>query len=213
MTLWVTFDCYGTLVDWVHGIRSVLEYLTGDTGSITRFFGCEKESIQGFRLYSEVLKKCTRRVLEEYGVEYRDEYGEAVVAGFAHSPLFPDTVPGLLALKRLGVKTAVISNTERRLIGATLAGLESLFDKIVTAEDTGAYKPSLEAFKKAYELIGAEPSIVVHVSAYPYYDLEPASRLGARTVLVNRYGYEWPVKVKSIEGVAEIVKSLLAVQG
>ena len=203
--LWVVFDCYGTLVDWVYGLKSVLGYITGDEDSLRYFFDCERKAIREFRPYGLVLRDCLRSVLERYGVEYRDEYGEALAMGFAKSPLFPDTVPGLLALRRRGFKVAVLSNTEKKLIGITLSGLEGLFDAVITAEDVGAYKPSLEAFRRAYGVLGVEPGGVVHVSAYPYYDLEPARRLGARTVLVNRYGYSWPTSVKSLEEAASLI--------
>ncbi|MEM2411938.1 MAG: hypothetical protein QW485_05655, partial [Desulfurococcaceae archaeon] len=69
----------------------------------------------------------------------------------------------------------------------------------ITAEDVRAYKPSLEAFLNAYRLLGVSTDRVVHVSAYPQYDLEPANKLGTKTVLVDRgLGYSWPIKVKNL---------------
>ena len=203
--VWVIFDCYGTLVDWIYSIKSVLLYLTGDWFSLKRFFDCEKQSLAEYRPYSSILVDCLKHVLRDYGVEYREEYGESLVSGFAKSPLFPDTIPGLYLLKRRGFKTAILSNTERRLISVTLQGLESYFDEVITAEDIKAYKPSREAFLRAYRVLGVEASEVVHVSAYPFYDLVPASKLGAETILVNRYGYTWSRTASSLEEVARLL--------
>lgn len=200
----VSFDCYGTLVDWLYGIRNVLKYALGEEG-LEEFFECERDGIKMFKPYSTILKSCLRKLAERRGVEYREDYGRALVVGFAKSPPFPDTVPGLLALKAAGYTIAIISNTERGLIDLTLRGFEDLVDYVVTAEDTGYYKPDQRAFTKAFELIGVSKDSVVHVSSYPYYDLEPAAKLGVRTVLVDRYGYDWTPKVRTLEEAARLI--------
>ena len=210
---YVTFDCYGTLFDWRHGIGSVLKYVLREPmdAVLREFFEAEQTVITrpGFRKYSEVLREVLKELTRRKGLRYEDLYGDALVMGFAKSPPFPDLVPGLKALKLAGYGVAIISNTERRLIEVTLAGVEGLVDKVVTAEDTGKYKPDKEAFVKALEILGVDKDEVVHVSAYTYYDLIPASELGIRTVLVDRgYGEEWGVKVSSLEELTPMLKRL-----
>ncbi len=207
---YVTFDCYGTLFDWRHGIGSVLEYVLREPRDVAlrEFFKVERTIITrpGFRRYSDVLKDVLKELMRRKGLQYREVYGEALVVGFAKSPPFPDLVPGLKALRLAGYGVAIISNTERRLIEVTLSGVDKLIDNVITAEDLGRYKPDEEAFVRALKLLGVKADEVVHVSAYTYYDLIPASKLGIRTVLVDRgYGEEWGLKVLSLEELASML--------
>jgi 2-haloacid dehalogenase len=192
----VTFDLYGTLVDWEHSISRLLEALGVDRRD---FFARELRAVSSsptFRPYSDVLKNCLREML---GEAYDELKGEALVRAFAKSPPFPDALLGLPMLKSRGYKLGIISNTERRLVKITLHGLEDLFDWIVTAQDTGYYKPRPEAFVRAFELMGLRSGEVLHASSYPAYDLEPASKLGIRCALVDRYGYAWKPTVRTVD--------------
>jgi len=162
------------------------------------FFRSEFEELKNLRVfkpYSEILRNALKSVMQS---EYRAEYGDALVLSFAKSPPFPDAIIALPRLRAAGHKLALISNTERKLIRVTLCGIEHMFDWVVTAEESGAYKPSPEAFVRAYSEMGVtDKRYVVHVSAYPSYDLIPASQVGLKTVLVNRYADVWPVQVGS----------------
>jgi len=209
----VTFDCYGTLFNWRHGIGSVLEYVLQEPIDVAleRFFSIEQAIITRpeFTRYSDVLKEVLKELMRYRGLQYREIYGDALVVGFAKSPPFPDLVPGLKSLKLAGFSIAIISNTERRLIDVTLSGVNELIDHVITAEDTGKYKPDKEAFVKALKILGVEENEVVHVSAYTYYDLMPASELGIRTVLIDRgYGERWGVKVSSLEELPSVIRTL-----
>lgn len=204
----VTFDLYGTLVDWRGSIGSLISYLAGPS-YIDHFFQCDLESVSGlkhYKPYSEILISCLRKTLEKASKPWRDHYGEAVVLAFTKSPPFPDTLTGLVRLKRAGVVVAIISNTERRLIRITLAGLEGLIDRFVTAEDTGVYKPSREAFEKAYRILGLSYNEAVHVSSYPQYDLEASKALGIRSIHLNRYNYKWEPSIQSLDELADMVE-------
>ncbi len=200
----ISFDCYGTLFDWLYSIRGVLEYLF-KRDVLDKFFECEQAELSSFKPYSTILRSCLRRLMEKHGLSYSERYGNALVLGFAKSPPFPDVVPGLELLKEKGYKLAIISNTEHKLIDITLAGIRDFFNWVITAEDTGYYKPNLKAFTIAYKLMGVELSEVLHVSAYPYYDLEPARKLGVKTIMINRYGYEWSPSIRSLEEIIDYI--------
>ena len=202
---YITFDCYGTLFDWLYGIKSIIKYLTGKE-DLETFFKCEQEEIKQYQPYSQVLRKCLKQVLETHGREYSEIYGRAIILLFAKSPPFPDTIPGLLKIKEKGYKTAIISNTEHQLIKLTLTGLEDLIDKTITAEDTGYYKPNPKAFTRAIELLETNPENIVHVSSYPYYDLEPARKLGIKTILIDRYNKKWAPKIKTLEDITHLLR-------
>ncbi len=204
----VTFDLYGTLVDWRSTIGSMIGYLAG-RGYVEHFFQCDLEtvsSLRHYKPYSEILSSCLRKTLEKASKPWREYYGEAIALSFAKSPPFPDTITGLLALKRAGAMVAIISNTERRLIRITLAGLEDLIDRVVTAEDMGVYKPSREAFEKAYKILGLSYGEAIHVSSYPQYDLETSRSLGIRSIHLDRYGYKWEPSIESLDQLAEIFR-------
>lgn len=205
---YVIFDLYGTLVDWRYTIARFIEFYIGKHG-VEDFFKCDIERVSsGYRPYKDVLKECLNTTATKYSVVLNSDVLDAFVLAFAKSPPYPDVVYGLQLLRRLGYKTCILSNTDRDLVELTLAGFRHFFDYVVTAEDVKAYKPTLEAFTRAYKILSVEPSYVVHVSAYPEYDLIPASRLGARTVLVDRgLGYSWHITVKSLLDLPTILET------
>ncbi|MEM1677538.1 MAG: HAD-IA family hydrolase [Nitrososphaerota archaeon] len=205
----VTFDLYGTLVDWRYSISTVLNYI--HRGMVERFF--EKEfsivkEIKTYTSYTEILEKALRETLGEFNVEFRKEYARLLVTSFAKSPFFPDSILGLIALKKAGYRTGIISNTDRSLVKITLSGVEDLFDYIVTAEDTGYYKPDERAFINAYKIMNVELEEAVHVSSYPQYDLEPANKLGVKTIYLDRYGYTWKNRINNLEEIIGKIKEL-----
>lgn len=198
----LTFDCYGTLVDWVYSLGSYIsKYVSKD--AINDFFTYEFKEIRSYKPYSDVLKSCLKKIMIKYNLEYTEDHGEAFVTAFAKSAPFPDTLYGLRKLKRKGFEIGIISNTERKLINITLSGLTNLIDYIVTAEDTGFYKPDIKAFEEAFKIMGISKSEVIHVSSYPQYDLIPARKLGVRAIHVKRYNYSWPEEVAGIDALAD----------
>ena len=198
----ITFDCYGTLVDWVYSLGSYISKYV-DKDAVEEFFLCDFEEVKTYRPYSEILKTCLKKIMDSRKLKYTKEHGEAFVRAFAKSPPFPDTLYGLLKLKKKGFKIGIISNTEKKLIRVTLAGLLDLIDYIITAEDTGFFKPDVRAFKNALEILGADTLEIIHVSSYPHYDLIPARELGLRTIHVKRYKYTWPEEVQGIDELAD----------
>ena len=196
----LTFDLYGTLVDWGESISNAIEFIC--QGASKRFFENEFSIVKDLKTYvpySSILSQALEMTLKEKGVEFKEEYARLLITAFSKSQFFPDSILGLIMLKKKGYSTGVISNTEKRLLKVTLAGVEDLFDCIVTAEDTGFYKPNRKAFTRAYEIMGVDLKDVIHVSAYPQYDLEPASELGVETVCLNRYGYSWKRSVQRLD--------------
>ena len=196
----VIFDLYGTLIDWRYSISRFVEYYISPR-AVEDFFKCDvaKTASREYKPYKYFLCECLNYVAEKNSVLLSSDVCDAFILSFAKSPPFPDTIYGLRLLKRNGYTLAILSNTDRDLVEITLAGIMDLVDHVITAEDVGAYKPTTEAFTRAYARLGVQPPDVVHVSAYPEYDLLPASRLGARTILLDRgLGYDWPVKVKSL---------------
>ncbi len=203
----ITFDVYGTLVDWVYSIKNFLmTYISHDV--VDEYFRCDIEEVKRYRPYKEILRTCLMRVAEKRNISVDDVLIRSFVKHFARSPPFPDTIYGLNLLKREGYKLGVISNTDKDLIEITLYGIKDLFDYIVTAEDTGFYKPDPRAFQRAFQLMNVDPREIVHVSAYPQYDLETAHSLGVKTVHLNRYGYKWSPEIRILSELPDLLKRL-----
>lgn len=208
--LYVIFDLYGTLVDWIKSISGFIESFISSS-AVEEFFKCDLEQTSSgvYKPYREILGDCLSRVALKYGVLVSSDIKDSFITHFAKSPPFPDTIYGIKLLKTRGFKVGVLSNIDKDLVEITLCGVRGMFDFIVTAEDVKAYKPRREAFIRTYKALGVTPLEVVHVSAYPQYDLEPARELGAKTILVNRgYGYKWYVSVNSLVELADILEKI-----
>jgi 2-haloacid dehalogenase len=189
----VTFDCYGTLIDWesglVEALRPVLDAHGADADSesvLVRFGALESELQAGPYLpYRAILG----RVLQGLGAELGFKPSVEEIAAFAGSvgswPAFPDSKRSLAALKtkyRLGV----ISNVDDDLFAGSSRKLGDPFSWVITAQQVRSYKPSVGNFERAFETIGVPRDRILHVAQSLFHDVEPARRLGLSTVWVNR---------------------------
>jgi 2-haloacid dehalogenase len=216
-----TFDCYGTLVDWEGGAATFLYDLALRQDEPTllpgrllrsRWEALQFELIQGrYRPYKEVLVESLRAWMTERGYPWNPAEGEALVRSMRSWQPFPDTRPALIEAKAQGLRLVIISNTDRDIIEHTLRQLEVRFDDVITAEDCGAYKPSLTVFEQALARVSEPPEQVLHVAFGFKYDIGPAQQLGCRTAWVNRHreavpgpaqpDYVW----RDLWGLAELV--------
>jgi 2-haloacid dehalogenase len=207
----VTFDCYGTLVDWEGGAAAFLYDLAlreGDTSPPSgrelrgRWEEIQFELLRGeYRPYREVLAASLRAWMDERGYNWRDEEGEALLRSMRSWQPFPDTRPALTRAREAGVRLAIVSNTDRDIIEHTLRHIGVPFDAVITAQDARAYKPSDVVFDHALEQLATPPEDILHVAFGFKYDIGPASRRGMQTAWVNRhaesppgdarYDYEW----------------------
>ena len=193
---WISFDCYGTLIDWESGVRRALRELAHVSDEEPELFRAweriQWEKIQGpYQPYSEILWASFRQVVEEFGYWCPGYAGEAFVNSLARWEPFPDVNPALLRLSRR-FRLAIISNIDRNLLGGTIRHFPVRFDALITAEDARAYKPDPAVFRCALERIGCQPAEIAHVAFGADYDLEPAHSLGFRIVYLNRLGLPLP---------------------
>jgi uncharacterized protein len=191
---WVTFDCYGTLIDWQKRMaQELLPLLPSGTDRqtlIDRYNELESEFEQGeHRPYREVLDLAWRQLLTEAGCPLRDHRPPPLPTSFASSPPFPDVPKALRELHRRGYRFAILSNVDNDLLAASIAALGIFPDLTVTAEDVRSYKPAPAHWQRFEALSGARPEETVHVAASLSHDIAPASRMGYRTVWVVRSGW------------------------
>jgi 2-haloacid dehalogenase len=186
----LTFDCYGTLVDWERGLLDALRPVLArhrvdlpDEAVLELYARLEAALESGvYRPYRDVLTGVIDGLGQELGFAPSADERVALVDSIRSWPPFADTVPALRELKRR-FRLGVISNIDDDLFTPRL---EVDLDWLVTAQQARAYKPSLRPFELALERIGRPASHVVHVAQSLYHDHVPARQLGLRTVWINR---------------------------
>ncbi|MCU0541672.1 MAG: haloacid dehalogenase type II [Oscillatoriaceae cyanobacterium Prado104] len=195
----VSFDCYGTLVDWESSILPVLKKLLSnreidfsDERTLEMFAEFESElekEHNEYIKYREILQQVVQKIGHKFSFEPTEtESGTEInclVESIEHWHPFPDTVKALSALKRK-YKLAVISNIDNDLFAATAKHLKVEFDWVITAEKARSYKPSTHNFELAIETMGIEREKLLHVAQSLYHDIVPARSMGISTVWVNR---------------------------
>ena len=189
---WLTFDCFGTLIDWRHGIRTTGELLFPGRGAdfLESYIAAEAEvETEGsFRRYRAVMTETVRRVAQRLSLDLKPDDATALVSTIPYWPAFGDVGPALGALRREGWKFALLTNCDRDIIALTQRRLPASFDAVVTAEDVAAYKPSHAHFLLFKSTFGASAGAWIHVAQSYYHDIRPANELGIRRIWVNRQG-------------------------
>ncbi len=188
----LTFDCYGTLIDWETGIVNALRATFGDSVSdrsdeelLALFSEFEHTAEVPYQRYRAVLAQTVREIADRLRVTV----GDAAVRAFGGSvpdwPAFPDS-PAALARLQERYQLAVITNCDDDLFAASSRRLGVWFDWIVTAQQARAYKPDLAPFELAFERIHVPRSRILHVAQSLFHDHGPANTLGMTTVWINR---------------------------
>jgi 2-haloacid dehalogenase len=189
----LTFDCYGTLIDWESGIFSALRPLLAAHGKsipdaeILALYGeFEARAESGkYRPYREVLQAVVHSFGQRLGfTPTQDELG-SLADSVPRWPPWPDTVPSLQKLASR-YQLAVISNIDDELFAATRQLLPIHFDSVTTAQQASCYKPGLEIFHMALKKAKVNSGRILHVGQSIYHDVLPAQSLGLSTVWVNR---------------------------
>ena len=189
----ITFDCYGTLVDWETGIFSALRRVLAAHGkdisdsALLELYGeLEAEAEAGeYSTYRNVLQRVVRGMGQRLGFEPSEAETRSLPESIANWQPFPDTVESLRRLKQR-YKLAVLSNIDDDLFALTAPKLSVTFDHVITAQQAGCYKPSLKLFQMAEERCGVARAAWLHVGQSIYHDVIPAQSLGIATVWVNR---------------------------
>ena len=191
----LTFDCYGTLIDWESGILDALRPLLDryrveiDDDRLLELYARHEPEVQqgGYRTYREVLGCVVEGIGQELGFTPAPDEIASLADSIADWKPFPDTVEALRKLKRR-FKLGIVSNIDDDLFAGSARRLEIDFDWVVTAEQLRSYKPSLNNFERALERIDLPTEAIVHVAQSLFHDVVPAQALGIATVWVNRGG-------------------------
>jgi 2-haloacid dehalogenase len=182
---WATFDCYGTLIDWNGGIRSALARVFGEEradAELERYHDIEPAlQVGGERSYREVMREAMRELGSAEGDE--DELAEALPSWMP----FPEVRVALEETRARGWKLAVLSNTDRDFIEASLTQIGVPFELAIVASEIGSYKPAHRHWLRFFDETGAPRETHVHVAQSYFHDIVPANELGLRSIWINRY--------------------------
>jgi 2-haloacid dehalogenase len=189
-TRWVTFDCFGTLVDWNAGFAAALTPMFGarTAEGLRAYHEFERklESERPHRLYKDVLAGALGLAAARLEVALTDEASQALQNSWARLPLFADVELMLAQLRADGYRLAVLTNCDDDLFAQTDRAFRRPFDLVITAEQVRAYKPSLAHFQRFSERSGATPKDWVHVACSWYHDIVPARAMGIPRIWLDR---------------------------
>jgi 2-haloacid dehalogenase len=217
MDRWATFDCYGTLIDWNGGIGRELERLFGveHVPALLHGYHQEERALQRERpsaTYREVLTVALTRLAERERLPLAADEHDALARSLPDWQPFPEVRESLEDARARGWKLAILSNTDRDYIEASIAQIGVPFELAIVASEVGSYKPALRHWEAFEEQTGVQPAQHVHVAASMFHDIAPATGLGLRTVWINRLGERGEaqpdVELRTLSGLGEALDSL-----
>ncbi len=190
----ITFDCYGTLIDWENGMLIALRPLFSRDGrkvpdpQLLELYGEIEAELEAGRYlpYRQVLAQTAQKIGRRLGAEISAEEGRAFAESLACWKPFVDTIAALQSLARR-FRLGIISNVDDDLFAETRKKLAPVeFDFVVTAQQMQSYKPSHRNFEEAIRRSGLSKDQILHAGQSLYHDIAPANALGIRNVWVNR---------------------------
>lgn len=191
----LTFDCYGTLIDWESGLWAALRPMAERVGlsreaALAAFAEAETrlEHETPSMLYTPLLREVFSRLAQAWGVQSTEAEANAFAASIADWPAFPDSAEALDRLSRR-YRLVILSNVDRRGITASVRKLGVTFDAILTAEDVGSYKPDPRDFTaliSKVEAMGFAKRDILHTAQSLFHDHAPAQAAGLASCWIDR---------------------------
>jgi 2-haloacid dehalogenase len=200
---WLTFDCYGTLIQWDEGliavVRSILDRQPGmtiDPGEFIAIFDRHEHKLEQERPHKSfraVTAASLQRTMAEIKLNYKPGDSDLLTSSISKMPPFPEVVAALGDLKSMGFKLCIISNTDDDVIAGNIAQLGGHIDRVITAQQAQAYKPSRRIFDHAHKQIEVTKDQIVHICASPHLDLTAARDIGFRCIWIDRGSGRMPL--------------------
>ncbi len=219
----ITFDCYGTLVQWHRALaeaaRAILsrhprhDGLDDQAPALAeglRAAAMRQQAAPPFRRYAAILRSSLEEALADIGHAATPEDHRTLLATLRRIEPHPE-VPSALARLRARYRLAIISNTDDDLIAETVAAIGTPIDVVVTAEQAGAYKPDHRLFRHAYARMGLTKDETIHVGMGQVTDLKVCHELGIRAVWIDRLGEPlnpaWPAQavLRDLSGLPDLL--------
>ena len=193
---WLTFDCYGTLIQWDEGLRAAVDRILAGRGgprvdarTLIDAYDRHEHALEQqtpHRSFRAVAGAGLRMAMADLGLACTETDVEVLTGGIGRMPPFPEVVGALHALKRQGLRLCIISNTDDDIIAGNVEQLGGHIDRVITAQQAKAYKPSRRIFEHAHRALGIGQDQVVHICASPHLDLAAARDMGFRCIWIDR---------------------------
>ena len=193
---WLTFDCYGTLIQWDEGLLDAVQtilsrrgYSDVDPDTLINVYDNHEHALEQtppHRSFRDVAGIGLKLAMEELGLAFDPGDIEILTSSISKMPPFPEVVEALAGLKSAGYQLCIISNTDDDIIAGNVAQLGGHIDRVISAQQAQAYKPSRLIFDYAQQAIGASCDEIVHICASPHLDLAAARDIGLRCIWIDR---------------------------
>jgi 2-haloacid dehalogenase len=193
---WLTFDCYGTLIQWDEGLLAVVGEILRSKGAtridparFLQIFDRHEHALEQavpHRSFRRVAGEGLRLAFDELGLLSSEDDAARLTARISAMPPFAEVLDSLRRLKESGYRLCIVSNTDDDIIAGNVAQLGGYIDRVITAQQAGAYKPARKLFDYAYAQLGATRNDVVHICASPKLDHAAARDIGFRCVWIDR---------------------------
>ena len=218
----ITFDFYGTLVQWHEGVEAAFHEILArhgkpdaDPAPLIHEFHSEGRRLRDtppWKPYAKVLHDSLMSAMNHAGRAMCPDDLNGLIAKLSALPAHPDVPTALAALRAKGFKLAAISNTDDDLIAGSLPSLGLTLDAVITAQQAKAYKPDLKLFQHAHVVLGVTPAETIHVAASQALDMAVCKAMGIRAFWVNRRGEtaepQW-LPFTEVKDVAEATRLIL----
>jgi len=210
----ITFDCYGTLIDWRDGVDRSLggllrkKGLHPDTSVHPIYVKLEAEQEGQYKSYEKILHDTAVAVARHFDLPITNAEAQEFAEGIRSWKPFADTVRSLKILGERGYKRVILSNVDRDLLRETINQNDLEVDGYITAEDVGSYKPTLGHWKRFFDEYRVTKRETVHVAQSVFHDIIPSTEIGLANVWINRYGEAKPAGVNPtwvMPGLAELL--------
>jgi 2-haloacid dehalogenase len=214
---WATFDCYGTLVDWMGGIRAALRSVWPDEDADALLAGYHQvePAVQAGRgiPYRRVMAETLERLAASARLAVPAGKEDALGASLPGWPIFPEVPAELARVRAHGWRVAILSNTDSDLLDASIRAVGVPVDLRVIASQIGSYKPAPGHWEAFLRETRADRGRHVHVAASLFHDVAPCARLGLRCVWINRMAeasdLERAGELPDLSGLAETIDALV----
>ncbi|KAA0975607.1 haloacid dehalogenase type II [Pseudomonas sp. ANT_H12B] len=193
---WLTFDCYGTLIQWDEGLKVVAAEILRDKGDhavdvdrLIEVYDRQEHRLEQtppHRSFRQLSTLGLHLALEELGLASARQDSQRLAGAIPQMPPFPEVIGTLAKLKEMGFKLCIVSNTDDDIIAGNVAQLGGHIDRVITAQQAGAYKPDPRLFDYAHEQLGVSREQVVHICASPMLDHTAARDMHFRCVWIDR---------------------------
>jgi 2-haloalkanoic acid dehalogenase type II len=194
---YLTFDCYGTLIDWRAGIEGELVAALGDIGLrgqdlLNAYVAAEQKEEAGYKRYRQVLRDTALSLSGLLGTTVDGRSADLFASSVPKWPVYADTVKFLRDMGSRGFKRYILSNVDDDLLEETIRRNHLQVDGYVTAEQVGSYKPDPGHWKVFMARTGSKKGEILHVAQSLFHDILPTQKLGIDSAWVNRYGEKLP---------------------